>query len=385
MTNSKPQTKTELAYWLALIRAPKLGPALFLKLLEIFPKLSDLFNLSWQALIDLKMEPGLAAYLQKPDWRGVEKDLHWAQQAANKIITWQDATYPTLLREIISAPPVLYVQGDAEILSLPQLAIVGSRNPTALGSECALEFAKLLAASGLTITSGLALGIDAAAHRGALAAKGLTIGVTGTGLDRIYPARHTELARQIIEQGGALISEFPPGTLAKAENFPRRNRLISGLSVGVLVVEAALKSGSLITAKYALEQSREVFAIPGSIHNPLARGCHALLRQGAKLVETATDILEELGALLQAVTASATPNSTADAKQKALDLPPLAGDYARILACIGYESTPVDMLIERSGLPAETVSSLLMVLELQGYVAAVAGGYITDIKSKKKL
>lgn len=368
-------TKTELTHWLALLRAPALGPATFFKLLEAFPKLSDLFTIPWQELIDLKIDPALAAYLQKPDWLGVERDLSWAQQKGNKIITWQDATYPTLLREISTAPPVFYMQGDSAILSTPQLAIVGSRNPSPLGNECAFEFAKTLAASGLTITSGLALGVDAASHRGALVAKGLTIGVTGTGLDRIYPARHNDLARQIIEQGGALISEFPPGTLPKAENFPRRNRLISGLSVGVLVVEAAMKSGSLITARYALEQGREVFAIPGSIHNPLARGCHHLLRQGAKLVETATDVLEELGSLLQALIPSTAPSQP---KQKLLDLPILDGDYAKLMQYIGFEMTPVDTLIERSGLAAETVSSLLLMLELQGYITAVSGGYIKN-------
>lgn len=368
------KTKIDLSHWLALNRVPELGPATFLKLLTAFPTLADLFSLSWQALIDAGVSPILAAYLQNPDWDGVERDLSWAKQPGNLILTWQDNTYPNLLQEISSAPPVLYVQGNPEILTMPQLAIVGSRNPTRTGQECAFNFAKTLAQSGFAITSGLALGVDAASHRGALAAKGLTIGVTGTGLDRVYPARHKDLARQIIEQGGALISEFSPGTMAKAENFPRRNRLISGLSVGVLVIEAALKSGSLITARCALEQDREVFAIPGSINNPLARGCHHLIKQGAKLVETAADVLEELGAILQAVTTE----PTKPPMQNTLDLPTLDIDYARLITCIGFETTPIDAVIAHSGLPAETVSSMLTLLELQGHISAVAGGYVKN-------
>jgi DNA processing protein len=207
-----------------------------------------------------------------------------------------DGRYPPLLREIPQAPPVLFVHGDPDCLRVPQLAMVGTRNPTPSGRETARQFAAHLAGAGMIITSGLALGIDAAAHQGALAGGGRTIAVMGTSLDRVYPAKHRDLARAIAERG-ALVSELPTGTPALAENFPRRNRLISGLALGVLVVEAALQSGSLITARLALDQGREVFAIPGSIHNPLAKGCHALIRQGAKLVETANDIVEELGAL----------------------------------------------------------------------------------------
>jgi DNA processing protein len=379
------KTKTELSYWLALLRAPELGPVTFAKLLEVFPQLSDLFNTPWQTLIDAGVSPALAAYLQNPAWQDVERDLAWVAQAGNSIVTWQNETYPTLLREISSAPPILYVQGNPEILATPQLAMVGSRNPSPAGRESAFAFAKMLASSGFTITSGLALGVDAASHRGTLAAQGLTIAVTGTGLDRVYPARHQELAQQILEQGGVLVSEFPPGTMAKAENFPRRNRLISGLSVGVLVVEAALRSGSLITARCALEQDREVFAIPGSIHNPLARGCHHLIKQGAKLVETAGDILEELGALLQAVAVVQNPPGLRSAPfskegepAQRLDLPTLDGDYARLAACVGFEATPVDIVIERSQLPAGAVSSMLVLLELQGHINAVPGGYIRN-------
>lgn len=371
MHEKSSQARNELEYWLALLRAPKLGPATFLKLVEAFPKLSELFALKSQELAEYGIVPAIATYLQQPDWRAVDQDLAWAAVPANTILTCQDAVYPKLLREITGAPPVIYVQGDPGLLASPQLAMVGSRNPTPAGADSAHQFAHFLASSGLTITSGLALGIDAASHRGTLAAKGLTIAVTGAGLDCIYPAQHRALAGQIIAAGGALVSEFPPGTMPRAENFPRRNRLISGLSMGVLVVEAALRSGSLITAKYALEQGREVFAIPGSIHNPLARGCHALLRQGAKLVETGADVLEELSPLLQFVQ----PAVVAPAHKK-LDLKRLGADYAKLMGYVDFAMTSIDTLIARSGLPAEAVSSMLILLELQGYVTAVPGGYL---------
>jgi DNA processing protein len=213
----------------------------------------------------------------------------------------------------------------------------------------------------------MALGIDAAAHEGALGA-GTTLGVMGTGLDRVYPARHRELAHRIAANG-ALVSEFPPGTPPTAQNFPRRNRIISGLSLGTLVVEAALRSGSLITARYAAEQGREVFAIPGSIHNPLARGCHALIRQGAKLVETGADIVEELGALLGGLEAAAQPGAEEPAAAWELD-----PEYRKLLEQMGYDPVPVDLLVQRTGLTAEAVSSMLLILELEGQVAALAGG-----------
>ena len=211
--------------------------------------------------------------------------MEWLSQPGNHVVHFQDAAYPALLKQIADPPPLLFVRGDRDYLAQPQLAIVGSRNPTHTGRALAREFAAHLASFGLTITSGLASGIDGAAHQGAIEAGGTTLAVTGTGLDRVYPARHRDLAHRVAENG-ALVTEFPPGTAPLAANFPRRNRLISGLSLGTLVVEAALRSGSLITARSALEQGREVFAIPGSIHNPLARGCHALIRDGAKLVES---------------------------------------------------------------------------------------------------
>ncbi|VAX06257.1 Rossmann fold nucleotide-binding protein Smf possibly involved in DNA uptake [hydrothermal vent metagenome] len=299
------------------------------------------------------------------------EEAYWLALPNNHLITIHDPGYPSLLKEIADPPSALFVHGDPTLLAMPQLAIVGSRNPSTVGSQTAHEFAKHLAAAGLTITSGLATGIDGAGHRGALKAKGTTIAVTGTGLDRVYPASHHGLASQIAQQGGALVSEFPPGTPARAGHFPRRNRIISGLSLGTLVVEAAMRSGSLITARLASEQGREVFAIPGSIHNPLARGCHILIRQGAKLVETAQDIIEELGPLLNTLIQAEPTETELPKNNHSLQLD---ADYRQILDNIGYDPTPVDTIISLTGLTAEAVSSMLLLLELEGYVAPAPGG-----------
>ncbi|HVT34938.1 MAG TPA: DNA-processing protein DprA, partial [Nevskiaceae bacterium] len=277
-----------------------------------------------------------------------------------------DPRYPATLRGIAQAPAALFYLGDADVLAQPQLAIVGARSATPQGVEDARAFAADLAGRGMVIGSGLALGIDAAAHRGALEAGGYTVAVCATGLDRVYPARHRELAHRIAASG-VLISEFPPGVQAIAANFPKRNRLISGLALGVLVVEAALESGSLITARLAVEQGREVFAIPGSIHNPMARGCHALIRQGAKLVERADDILEELGPRVSAYLREHGSSAAADAP---------AADAAeeRILAALGHGSLSFDQLMEGAQLPHQEFHAALLRLELRGALAAVAGG-----------
>jgi DNA processing protein len=266
------------------------------------------------------------------------------------------------------------------------LAIVGSRNPTHAGKDIAHDFALYLANMGMTITSGMALGIDAAAHQGALdslndsGSHGLTVAVMGTGLDRVYPAKHRDLAHNIAKNG-VLVSEYAPGTPALPGNFPRRNRIISGLSMGVLVVEAAVQSGSLITARLASEQGREVFAVPGSLHHPLAKGCHALIRQGAKLVETAEHILEELGGFAGMFSEADGKNQSfaqnSEQKQETeLNLAINVDDeYKQVLKCIDFEPTSVDKVVERSGLTADAVCSMLLVLELQGYVTALSGGY----------
>jgi DNA processing protein len=326
--------------------------------------IEQIFSLSAATLRAAGFGEGLINAMQSPDWARVELDLDWLAQPGNHMLTLADNGYPPLLREIPQPPAVLFVKGNVALLTSPQLAMVGSRNPSSSGVRTAVDFARTLSAAGYTITSGMALGIDAASHQGALDVNGHTIAIAGTGLDRVYPACHKQLATRIAEQG-ALVSEFPPGTPAKASHFPRRNRIISGLSVGLLVVEAAQQSGSLITARLALEQNREVFAIPGSIHNPLARGCNALIRQGAKLVETAEDIFEELSQYNHVHTSLA-PQSL----QSGLDL-----EQQNLLKLIAFSPTTVDMLVQESGWSVETVSSMLLVLELQGYIAASGGSY----------
>lgn len=356
------------AWLLALLRAPGIGPARFARLLNHFGSAAAVFSANRAELQSLELPNSALDYLRAPDWRAVDQDLAWLECPDNHLLQLSDSRYPYLLRQIASPPPLLFVHGDAHCLRAPQLAIVGTRNPTPLGRETAHRFAAHLASAGLIITSGLALGIDAAAHHGALAGGGQTLAVMGTGLDRVYPAKHRELAHTIAKCG-ALVSELPIGTPAIAENFPRRNRLISGLTLGVLVVEAAIRSGSLITARQALDQGREVFAIPGSIHNPLSKGCHALIRQGAaKLVETADDILEELGALA-AITNESVPQPVSVATGDDLD------DANRcLLAAIGDESVGIDLLVDRCALTVNEVSSMLLILELKGYVAAIPGG-----------
>ena len=313
------------------------------------------------------MRADSVAFLQAPPWDAVDAELEWQRQDDNHIITLADADYPALLREIDGAPPVLYLHGLIKCLAMPAVAMVGSRNPTPDGSENAFEFAHSLAVSGLVVTSGLAIGIDSASHRGALAAGGFTVAVAGTGLDRVYPASNRDLAHRIAGQG-VLVSEFPLGSGVRPANFPRRNRVLSGLSMGALVVEATLRSGSLITARLAMEQGREVFAIPGSIHNPMAKGCHRLLRDGAKLVETAEDVLEELGPLANLVlSAEAAPD-------KSLSPDDDDPEYRVLLEAMGFDAVAVDRLVERSGLTAEAVSSMLLILELNGNVSAMPGG-----------
>ncbi len=264
------------------------------------------------------------------------------------------------------------MHGNPAVLATPQLALVGSRNPSAAGRDLAHDFARHLCGAGLTVTSGLALGIDAASHQGALDGEGLTIAVTGTGLDRVYPARHRDLAHRIAQRG-ALVSEFVPGTPPLAEHFPRRNRIISGLSLGTLVVEAALASCSLITARLAAEQGREVFAIPGSIHNPLARGCHSLIRLGAKLVENVQDILEELGPMVSDMPYN-TVLCSGENSVTGLDLD---DNSLKLLDCVDFSPTSIDTLVERSGLTPEQVSSMLLVLELHNIVESASGGCYT--------
>lgn len=365
-------TQEKLKYWLLLYHTPLIGLARFQEILSAY---NDP-EVAYQQLKKAGNNTGLPVksinYIQNPDWQRIEEELKWAQVDGNHIITPDCEEYPPLLREIPDPPIVLYAIGDLSILKNRQIAIVGSRNPSKSGKDNAFDFARFLADKGFTITSGLALGIDGEAHKGALAAKGCTIAVTGTGLDRVYPARHRDLAHNIVATGGLLISEYPLQTPALRENFPRRNRIISGLSLGTLVVEAALQSGSLITARTAGEQGREIFAIPGSIHNPLAKGCHQLIRQGAKLVETAEHILEELGHMVEWQQTQVKPEDKA-----LLDLEP---EIVELLDKMGFEPISVDALVEQCGLTPETVSSILLVLELQGFIESLPGGSYTRTK-----
>ncbi|NJD30352.1 MAG: DNA-protecting protein DprA [Gammaproteobacteria bacterium] len=311
-----------------------------------------------------------AEAIRNPDTAGIESDERWLAGPGRRLVTWGSHEYPALLASIDDAPLVLFVEGAVDTLSMPQLAIVGSRNPTAIGRDTATQFARHLAEVGLTITSGLALGIDAAAHRGALQARGRTVAVLGCGLDRIYPRENTELAREVASSG-TLVSDLPTGVRPLKQHFPRRNRIISGLSVGTLVVEAALQSGSLITARLTAEQGREVFAIPGSIHSPLSRGCHRLIRQGAKLVESADDIFAELGALL----ASLEPAMRAEATDAQEDSgPALDKEYEILLDALGFEPAGVDVLVARTGFKPDAVASMLLILELDGRIAQQPGG-----------
>jgi len=364
----------DLRYWLALHRTPQIGTQRFHKLLASYGTPAEVFHAQPEGLRAAGIAPASIDYLRQPDWEAVDRDMEWLSQPGNHVVRFQDAAYPPLLKQIADPPVLLFVRGDTDYLAQPQLAIVGSRNPTHSGQALAREFAAHLASFGLTITSGLATGVDGAAHRGAIEAGGATLAVSGTGPDRVYPARHRDLAHQVAENG-ALVTEFPPGTAPLAANFPRRNRIISGLSLGTLVVEAALRSGSLITARSALEQGREVFAIPGSIHNPLARGCHALIREGAKLVETGDHILEELAAQITALVAPDDHRAGAAASIGQPREPgELPSEYRQLLELIEYEAVSVDQLVERSGLTPEEVSSMLLVLELDGHLVSGAGG-----------
>ncbi len=358
----------ELRDWLALWRVPGVGPRLFQQLTERFGTPAGVFAAGRRGWREFRLDDQTVDGLASPDQAGVERDLAWEQASAgHHILTPASPHYPERLKEIPNPPPLLFIVGDPELLAFPQMGIVGSRRPTAGGRQSARDFAAYLARSGLVITSGLAQGVDTAAHEGTLGADGYTIAVTGTGPDRIYPSRNRELAQRITELG-AIVTEFPTGVAARPDHFPRRNRIISGLSVGILVVEASLRSGSLITARYALEQGREVFAIPGSIHNPLAKGCHALIRRGhAKLVEQAADILEELPGQL----ALPMPREDSDGEP-----PPAAPDqeHQQVLEALGYDPVTLDTVLQRTGLTPEAVSSILLILELQGHVTAMPGG-----------
>ena len=352
-----------LSYYLALNRMEKVGPRTAAKLQKRWPDLQQMFQLSITELEQAGLPLSLAKTIAKFDLNWIQADLNWLAAAENHhILTWDSPEYPALLKEINDPPIILYAKGELSCLQQPKLAVVGSRNPTVTGSENARKFTKELATYGITIVSGLALGIDAQAHIGCLESGGQTIAVLGTGIDFIYPHRHVKLSQEI-SQSGLLMSEFPLKSPPIARHFPQRNRIISGLSLCTLVVESAIKSGSLITARMALEQNRDVLAIPGSIHNPLARGCHYLLQQGAKLVTSVTDVLEEL--IIDSI-----PQVT----DKALF--PLASGNKNLVKFIGFEVTSVDQIVLRSECTIEQVTSELAELELNGAIVSVPGGYM---------
>lgn len=348
-------------YLIALNRMNHVGPRTVAKFLTRWPQLEELFRLNPSQLTKAGLPLQVVESITTFNLEQVEADLRWQEQENHWLLTWEDAAYPALLKEIHDPPIALYAMG--QIVSLKQrcVSMVGTRNPSATGGETARKFAYELAKHCITIVSGLALGIDAQAHQGSLDADGKTIAVMGTGIDVIYPRRHRQLAEKIC-QNGLLISEFPLQTAPNAGHFPRRNRIISGLSSITMVVEAAIKSGSLITARLACEQNRDVLAIPGSIHNPQSRGCHYLLQQGAKLVTSSLDVLEELGMDCNLDQIQISPERLADENQN-------------LVKCIGFELTTIDQISERSGLTIEAVMCELVELELLGVVRAIPGGY----------
>ncbi len=364
---------TDLEQWLSLNLTSGLGNAAFCQLLAKFGSPDGIFSAKLSQLREI-VDDDIAQKINK----GIDADLiaptlKWLEKDNAHIVTFADSNYPQKLLEISNPPAVLYAIGNLHWLNHPTIAMVGSRSATPQGEKNAEEFAKSLCEQGLCVASGMALGIDGAAHRGALKANGATIAVLGTGLDIVYPARHRDLAHKIAERG-LLISEFPLGTPSKAQNFPRRNRLISGLSLGCLVVEANIESGSLITARLATEQGREVFAIPGSIHSPVTKGCHQLIKQGAKLVESVQDILEEIN-WVTIVKGLAGKNSSSGISPNGLmaDYNPNSLEANTVLDLMSFDAVNFEQIRTLSGLTTEALSSMLMLLELENKITSLAG------------
>jgi len=358
-----PSIRARLTLAHAFVRVPELE-----RLLLQFGDVETVAEQKPGALAAAGLAEEKCAAIASPDAERLAACAEWLQQDSHHAVAHGDDDYPEMLEQIPGAPLLLYVNGDVDFLHLPSLAVIGSRNPTQGGSRNAQEFSRHLAQRGFVIVSGLAQGIDAAAHRGALDAGGKTVAFLGHGIDRVYPAANRDLAHAIAASG-ALVSEYPLGSPPERWHFPERNRLISGLCLGTLVVEAARRSGSLITARLAAEQGREVFALPGSIHNPLARGCHALIRQGAKLVETAGDILAELAPLAGHMEQSAERAAPEDALRPVAD-----DDYAELRRVLSHDPTTINELESQSGLTIDQLSSMLLILELHGEVESLSGG-----------
>lgn len=358
----------DIESWLRLGLVKGLGGGAIRKLLTAFGSPDEIFATDIHSLERVVKKPiAVRIFQHEIDEDRFAKTIDWLADPANALITLSDPDYPGALLNIPDPPPILYFKGQRRLLTLPALAMVGSRNATPQGMANAKAFAEAASQAGFCIVSGLAQGIDAAVHEGGLRGTGSSMAVIGTGMDIVYPARNHVLAHRLAKEG-ALISEFPLGTPAIGSNFPRRNRIISGLCQACLVVEATLYSGSLITARLALEQGREVMAIPGSIHSPLSKGCHALIKQGAKLIENIQDILDELNCV---------PERIADTLQTDLEQENTvdhAHNDSALLTCLGHDATDIDTLCERSGLTAEVVSATLLMLELEGKIGSLPGG-----------
>lgn len=373
----------QLEKLLALLQVPQLGAQKIGRLLSDI-HFEQFCSYGKAELRQLGWNDRQIHHWQYPKNQWIDLALHWADAPNQQIITLFDEDYPFLLKQISTAPPVLFVRGKVSTLSLPQIAIVGSRDYSAYGEYWAKKLASELAQQGIVVTSGLAIGIDGFCHQAALNAEGITVAVLGSGLNRVYPHRHRRLAEQIVENGGALVSEFFPEQPPLAENFPRRNRIISGLSLGTLVVEAAINSGSLITARYALEQGREVFALPNTAQNPYSSGCHKLIKEGALLTETTQDILDAIAFQQQPMQrelfAEETAKRPVQAVQKsqnfAKNLPNLTAYQQQIMAQLSFSPIAVDDIAENSGLEIETVLVEMLNLELLGVVKQTNGGYV---------
>lgn len=360
------------------MNAPSVGGASLIRAIEALGSVSDVVSASVRDLTRHGFSDAAAKAIAQPDEQKLDSDLNWLSQPNRHLLCWDDDAYPIFLRRIDTPPAALFIEGDPGCLWQPQIAVIGSRNPTSGGLEHAHDFASTLARQGMTITSGLASGIDTAAHTAALEAGALTIAVNGTGLDQVYPRSSQAVAERIRSQG-AMISELPLGAPPRRQHFPSRNRIISGLSLAVLVIEAGLNSGTLITARKAAEQGRDVFALPGSLHNPMAKGCHRLIREGARLVETTTDIMQELGPLAAELQIEIRQRLELLDEDKA-DTPAPAenlledADYNRVWAVLGYDPKAVDTIIEQTELSAREVSSMLLMMELKGLVVKQRGG-----------
>src|SRR5690554_1091366 len=351
--------------WIAASLLPDIGPVTLARLRQEGVSVSRLLRAEVALPPGVRLRRDTLEAIHQYQYEGplfarAEQLLQQAAEMGIQVLGFDHAHYPRLLTEIPDPPLVLWVRGELTALGLPQLGIVGSRHASRSGAKLAYDFSSALARSGVIACSGLALGIDAAAHRGCVDQQKATVAVLGTGVDRIYPRQHQPLAEQILASGGALVSEYPPGTAPLQGHFPRRNRIISGLSVGTLVVEAAIRSGSLITARLALEQGREVFAIPGSIHNPLSRGCHALIREGATLVETVAQVIEQLGSMLGLLV----PGVIDVALSAPEPLPDLEPELLQLLQAVPWEPIWLDTLADQSHLPLPRLQALLMQLQL---------------------